>query len=90
MLEETQIIEEVKEEAVDQVETTAEKPKQEKITYKEKTKDGTFKVDLGKLKKFQEQQNTEADAKEEVRVQAQDEKPQEPVAEEPTEETVIQ
>ena len=90
MSEETQTIEEVKDEAVDQVETTAEEPKQEEITYKEKTKDGTFKVDLGKLKKFQEQQNTETDAKEEVRVQAQDEKPQEPVAEEPVEETVIQ
>ena len=90
MSEETQTIEEVKDEAVDQVETTAEEPKQEEITYKEKTKDGTFKVDLGKLKKFQEQQNTETDAKEEVRVQAQDEKPQEPVDEEPVEETVIQ
>ena len=90
MSEKTEIIEEVKDEAVDQVETTAEEPKQEEITYKEKTKDGTFKVDLGKLKKFQEQQNTETDAKEEVRVQAQDEKPQEPVAEEPVEETVIQ
>ena len=90
MSEEIQTIEEVKDEAVDQVETTAKEPKQEEVTYKEKTKDGTFKVDLGKLKKFQEQQNTETDAKEEVRVQAQDEKPQEPVAEEPVEETVIQ
>ena len=90
MSEETQTIEEVKDEAVDQVETTAKEPKQEEVTYKEKTKDGTFKVDLGKLKKFQEQQNTETDAKEEVRVQTQDEKPQEPVAEEPVEETVIQ
>lgn len=90
MSEETQTIEEVKDEAVGQVETTAEEPKQEEVTYKEKTEDGTFKVDLGKLKKFQEQQNTETDAKEEVRVQAQDEKPQEPVAEEPVEETVIQ
>ena len=90
MSEEIQTIEEVKDEAVDQVETTAKEPKQEEVTYKEKTKDGTFKVDLGKLKKFQEQQNTETDAKEEVRVQAQDEKPQEPVDEEPVEETVIQ
>ena len=90
MSEQTQTIEEVKDEAVDQVEATAEEPKQEEITYKEKTKDGTIKIDLGKFKKFQEQQNEETDAKEEVRVQAQDEKPEEPVAEKPVEETIIQ
>ena len=90
MSEQTQPIEEIKNEVVDQVETTTEEPKKEEITYKEKTEDGNFKVDLGKLKKFQEQQNTETDAEEEVQVQAQDEKPQESVVEKQTEEAVIQ
>jgi len=90
MSEQTQPIEEIKDEVVDQVETTTEEPKKEEIIYKEKTEDGNFKVDLGKLKKFQEQQNTETDAEEKVQVQAQDEKPQESVVEEQTEEAVIQ
>ena len=77
MSEQTQPIEEIKDEVVDQVETTAEEPKKEEVTYKEKTKDGTIKLDLGKLKKFKEQQNADTDAKEEVRVQTQDEEPQE-------------
>ena len=94
MSEQTQPIEEIKDEVVDQVETTTEEPKKEEVTYKETTKDGTIKLDLGKLKKFKEQQNADTDAKEEVRVQTQDEKPQESdnkeQAEQQVEEQVIQ
>jgi len=73
MSEQTQPIEEIKDEVVDQVETTTEEPKKEEVTYKEKTKDGTIKLDLGKFKKFQEQQNAETNVEKEVPVQAQEE-----------------
>ena len=73
MSEQTQPIEEIKDEVVDQAETTTEEPKKEEITYKEKTKDGTIKLDLGKFKKFQEQQNAETNVEKEVPVQAQEE-----------------
>ena len=78
MSEQTQPIEEVVEETVEQTQTVEETP-QEDISYKEVTKDGTIKLDLGKLKEFQNK-NTDTDAKEEVRVQTQ--QTQEPVAEE--------
>jgi hypothetical protein len=73
MSEQTQPIEEIKDEVVDQVEATTEEPKKEEVTYKEKTKDGTIKLDLGKFKKFQEQQNAETNVEKEVPVQAQEE-----------------
>ena len=73
MSEQTQPIEEIKDKVVDQVETTTEEPKKEEVTYKEKTKDGTIKLDLGKFKKFQEQQNAETNVEKEVPVQAQEE-----------------
>jgi len=89
MSEQTQPIEEIKDEVVDQVETTTEEPKKEDASYKEVKKDGTIKLDLGKLKEFQNK-NADTDAKEEVRVQAQDKKPQEPVIEDEVEKAVIQ
>ena len=76
MSEQTQPIEEVVDETVGQAQTVEEIP-QEDISYKEVTKDGTIKLDLGKLKEFQNK-NTDTDAKEEVRVQTQ--QTQEPVA----------
>ena len=88
MSEQTQPIEEVVDETVEQTQAVEETP-QEDASYKEVTKDGTIKLDLGKLKQFQNK-NEETDAKEEVRVQTQNEKPQEPVAEKPVEEAVIQ
>ena len=78
MSEQTQPIEEVVEETVEQTQAVEETP-QEDISYKEVTKNGTIKLDLGKLKEFQNK-NTDTDAKEEVRVQTQ--QTQEPVAEE--------
>lgn len=93
MSEQTQPIEEIKDEVVDQVETTTEEPKKEDASYKEVKKDGTIKLDLGKLKEFQNK-NADTDAKEEVRVQTQNEKPQESdnkeQAEQQVEEQVIQ
>ena len=77
MSEQTQPIEEVVEETVGQTQTVEETP-QEDISYKEVTKDGTIKLDLGKLKEFQNK-NEKTDVKEEVRVQAQE--TQEPVTE---------
>jgi len=78
MSEQTQPIEEVVDETVQETKTVEETPKED-TSYKEVTKDGTIKLDLGKLKEFQNK-NTDTDAKEEVRVQTQ--KTQEPVAEE--------
>ena len=77
MSEQTQPIEEVVDETVGQTQTVEETP-QEDISYKEVTKDGTIKLDLGKLKEFQNK-NEKTDAKEEVRVQAQE--TQKPVTE---------
>jgi len=78
MSEQTQPIEEVVDEAVQETKTVEETPKED-TSYKEVTKDGTIKLDLGKLKEFQNK-NTDTDAKEEVRVQTQE--TQEPVTEE--------
>ena len=78
MSEQTQPIEEVVDETVEQTQAVEETP-QEDVSYKEVTKDGTIKLDLGKLKEFQNK-NTDTDAKQEVRVQTQ--QTQEPVAEE--------
>ena len=78
MSEQTQPIEEVVDETVQETKTVEETPKED-TSYKEVTKDGTIKLDLGKLKEFQNK-NTDTDAKEEVRVQTQE--TQEPVAEE--------
>ena len=88
MSEQIQPIEEVVEETVQETKAVEETP-QEDTSYKEVKEDGTIKLDLGKLKEFQNK-NEKTDVKEEVRVQAQDEKPQEPVVEEQTEEAVIQ
>ncbi len=77
MSEQTQPIEEVVEETVQQTKAVEETP-QEDTSYKEVKEDGTIKLDLGKLKKFQNK-NEKTDAKEEVRVQAQE--TQEPVTE---------
>jgi len=77
MSEQTQPIEEVVDETVQETKTVEETPKED-TSYKEVTKDGTIKLDLGKLKKFQNK-NEKTDAKEEVRVQAQE--TQEPVTE---------
>ena len=52
MSEQTQPIEEVVEETVEQTQAVEETP-QEDISYKEVTKNGTIKLDLGKLKEFQ-------------------------------------
>jgi hypothetical protein len=77
MSEQTQPIEEVVEETVQQTKAVEETP-QEDTSYKEVKEDGTIKLDLGKLKEFQNK-NEKTDVKEEVRVQAQE--TQEPVAE---------
>ena len=54
MSEQTQPIEEVVEETVQETKTVEETP-QKDTSYKEVTKDGTIKLDLGKLKDFQTQ-----------------------------------
>jgi hypothetical protein len=77
MSEQTQPIEEVVEETVKQTQAVEETP-QEDASYKEVKEDGTIKLDLGKLKQLQDK-TEETDAKEEVRVQAQE--TQEPVTE---------
>jgi len=77
MSEQTQPIEEVVEETVQQTKAVEETP-QEDTSYKEVKEDGTIKLDLGKLKEFQNK-NEKTDVKEEVRVQAQE--TQEPVTE---------
>ena len=84
MSEQTQPIEEVVEETVQETKTVEETP-QKDTSYKEVTKDGTIKLDLGKLKDFQNK-TQETDVKEEVRVQAQE--TQEPVTEQ--EEEVVE
>jgi hypothetical protein len=84
MSEENKVIEEVVE--------TQEQPKveqeQKEAPAVERKADGTFKVDLSKIKKT-DQQETETDDKEKVRVQAQ-EQPEKENNEEPAEEKVIQ
>ena len=77
MSEQTQPIEEVVEETVEQTQAVEETP-QEDTSYKEVKEDGTIKLDLGKLKQLQDK-TEETDVKEEVRVQAQE--TQEPVTE---------
>jgi hypothetical protein len=77
MSEQTQPIEEVVEETVQQTKAVEETP-QEDTSYKEVKEDGTIKLDLGKLKDFQNK-NEKTDVKEEVRLQAQE--TQEPVTE---------
>ena len=77
MSEQTQPIEEVVEETVQETKAV-EKTPQEDTSYKEVKEDGTIKLDLGKLKEFQNK-NEKTDAKEEVRVQAQE--TQKPVTE---------
>ena len=77
MSEQTQPIEEVVEETVQETKAVEETP-QEDTSYKEIKEDGTIKLDLGKLKEFQNK-NEKTDVKEEVRVQAQE--TQEPVTE---------
>ena len=77
MSEQTQPIEEVVEETVQETKAVEETP-QEDTSYKEVKEDGTIKLDLGKLKEFQNK-NEKTDVKEEVRVQAQE--TQKPVTE---------
>jgi hypothetical protein len=77
MSEQIQPIEEVVEETVQETKAVEETP-QEDTSYKEVKEDGTIKLDLGKLKEFQNK-NEKTDAKEEVRVQAQE--AQKPVTE---------
>tara|TARA_R110002167_G_scaffold21678_5_gene78420 strand:+ start:2885 stop:4060 length:1176 start_codon:yes stop_codon:yes gene_type:complete len=77
MSEQIQPIEEVVEETVQETKAVEETP-QEDASYKEVKEDGTIKLDLGKLKEFQNK-NEKTDAKEEVRVQAQE--TQKPVTE---------
>ena len=77
MSEQTQPIEEVVEETVQETKAVEETP-QEDASYKEVKEDGTIKLDLGKLKEFQNK-NEKTDVKEEVRVQAQE--TQKPVTE---------
>jgi hypothetical protein len=77
MSEQTQPIEELVEETVQETKAVEETP-QEDTSYKEVKEDGTIKLDLGKLKEFQNK-NEKTDAKEEVRVQAQE--AQKPVTE---------
>jgi len=77
MSEQIQPIEEVVEETVQETKAVEETP-QENTSYKEVKKDGTIKLDLGKLKEFQNK-NEKTDVKEEVRVQAQE--TQKPVTE---------
>ena len=65
---------EKQEEVIQEVETQdqpveEQKPVEEKISYKEVKKDGTIKIDLSKLKKFQEQnESTEEQSTDEVPV----------------------
>ena len=77
MSEQIQPIEEVVEETVQETKAVEETP-QEDTSYKEVKEDGTIKLDLGKLKEFQNK-NEKTDVKEEVRVQAQE--TQKPVTE---------
>ena len=77
MSEQIQPIEEVVEETVQETKAVEETP-QKDTSYKEVKEDGTIKLDLGKLKEFQNK-NEKTDAKEEVRVQAQE--TQKPVTE---------
>ena len=58
MSEQTQPIEEVVEETVQETKTVEETP-QEDASYREVKKDGTIKLDLEKLKKFQTQNKEE-------------------------------
>ena len=60
-----EVIQEV--EAQEPVEQQAE-PVKEEVSYKEVTKDGTVKLDLGKLKQFQENESTEEQSTDEVSV----------------------
>jgi hypothetical protein len=76
MSEQTQPIEEVVDETVEQTQAVEETP-QEDTSYKEVKEDGTIKLDLRKLKDFQNK-TEQTDAKEEVQVQAQE--TQKPVA----------
>ena len=77
MSEQIQPIEEVVEETVQETKAVEETP-QKDTSYKEVKEDGTIKLDLGKLKEFQNK-NEKTDVKEEVRVQAQE--TQKPVTE---------
>ena len=88
MSEQTQPIEEVVDETVEQTQAV-EETSQEDTSYKEVKEDGTIKLDLRKLKDFQNK-TEQTDAKEEVQVQAQEtQKPvteQKEVVEEPLQE----
>ena len=77
MSEENKPIEEVVDEVQQTVETTEDTPKEE-ISYKEVKKDGTIKLDLGKLKQFQ---NKDQDVQEQEEVQASSEEKQDEVEE---------
>ena len=82
MSEQTQPIEEVVEETVQETKTVEETP-QEEASYKEVKKDGTIKLDLGKLKKFQTQNKEENVRKEEsIKEDKQEESDEEKVSEE--------
>ena len=82
MSEQTQPIEEVVEETVQETKTVEETP-QEEASYKEVKKDGTIKLDLGKLKKFQTQNKEENVRKEEsIKEDKQEESSEEKVNEE--------
>ena len=82
MSEQTKPIEEVVEEAVQETKTVEETP-QEDASYKEVKKDGTIKLDLEKLKKFQTQNKEENVRKEEsIKKDKQEESGEEKVNEE--------
>ena len=61
---EEEVIQEVKTEETTPVEE--QKPTEEKVSYKEVTDDGTVKLDLSKLKQFQEQEGETEDTKSET------------------------
>ena len=61
---EEEVIQEVKTEETTPVEE--QKPTEEKVSYKEVTDDGTVKLDLSKLKQFQEQEGETEDTKPET------------------------
>ena len=82
MSEQTQQIEEVVEETVQETKTVEQTP-QEEASYKEVKKDGTIKLDLEKLKKFQTQNKEENVRKEEsIKEDKQEESGEEKVNEE--------
>jgi|TARA_R100000479_G_scaffold173804_1_gene120608 hypothetical protein len=81
MSQEEQVIEQVVDETVEAKPEAVEQPKEEKVSYKEITDDGTIKLNLAKLDEFQKQQEQQPEQEKQEVVEEQ----QETVVEEKTE-----